>query len=125
MDYYPGMSEIDEKTQVGRLLIAAQAKYQLIKTEADLCRHLRYPQQRITNWKQRGIPLAQFEFLADEFDCNIKWLKTGEGIMCNISENDVLSKKFLELNAKASMLDDEDFERVLRFCGDLATTKRK
>jgi len=75
------MKEYDESTQFGRLLIAAKKMHNEIKTPADVARHLDITQQALTNWKRRGLPANVVDSLAEEFDCNYKWLKTGIGDM--------------------------------------------
>ena len=73
MDYF------DYKTQVGRLLIAANRKNPGIKIPADLAHHLEIDHQVLTNWKRRGIPASKLFEFADEFDCNARWLRDGKG----------------------------------------------
>jgi len=75
------MKEYDDSNQFGRLLIASMDKFKEIKTPADVARHLDITHQVLTNWKRRGLPARMIDSLADEFDCNYKWLKTGEGNM--------------------------------------------
>ncbi len=75
------MKRYDDSNQFGRLLIAAMNKFKEIKTPADVARHLDITPQVLTNWKKRGLPAKDIDSLADEFDCNYKWLKTGEGDM--------------------------------------------
>lgn len=75
------MKQDDDKTQVGRLLIAAKAKYPNITSYADLARHMDIEHQKITNWKRRGLPSKDLDHLCDEFDCNLKWLRHGKGEM--------------------------------------------
>lgn len=96
------MKEYNESTEFGRLLIAARNKHKEIKTPADLARNLDVTQQKLTNWKRRGLPAREFDFLADKFGCNYKWLKTGEGAMHSrptkfLSKDEMVRKEVDEL----------------------------
>ncbi len=96
------MNEYDESTQFGRLLIAAKGKYKEIRIPADLARHLNVAHQKLTNWKRRGLPAKMIDHLADEFDCNYKWLKTGEGDMRSkpikfLSQDEIIRKDIINI----------------------------
>lgn len=71
----------DQSTDMGRLLLAAKAKYQHVRSFADIARLVDVSEQTLTNWKKRGIPSGSIFDLSDKFDCNPRWLATGKGEM--------------------------------------------
>lgn len=119
------MKKMDDTSPVGRLLIAANAKYPHIKIMADLARFLNLSTNTLGNWAKRGLPSGKTHDLAQMFDCNVEWLKTGEGEMTSEINDLRRSIEIEELNIKQRKLDDEDFARVRRFCEDLIRSKRK
>ena len=117
------MKELDDKTQLGRLMIAANAKYPTIKIVADLARHLNVDHQLLHNWLKRGIPAKEIDRLAEEFDCELKWLKNKVGPM-KVSKPAILITKrdqeIAEFNELLKQLDDDDFHKVTGVGQDLA-----
>ena len=79
--------KLDETTDMGRLFIAASAKYPHIKTFADIAHHLDVLEQVLSNWKRRGIPAGKIFDLSEEFGCNPKWLATGKVDMKDDEKN--------------------------------------
>lgn len=120
------MKKFDDSNQVGRLLIAANAKYPHIKTKAELGLFLGHQGTSIiSNWQRRGIPAAKIYEFSLMLECNSEWIKTGEGDMVSKVNELKISIEIEELNLKQRLLDDEDFARVRRFCDDLIRSKGK
>ena len=120
------MKKFDDSNQVGRLLIAANAKYPHIITKADLGVFLGHTgTNTIGNWQKRGIPGAKLYEFSIMFECSFDWLKTGAGEMSSKKNEMKRMIEIEELNEKQKLLDDEDFARVRRFCDDLIRSKGK
>jgi hypothetical protein len=49
------------------------------RTWASLARDLGYTDQRVSNWKRRGIPAQLFPSLCSQLGVSLEWLATGEG----------------------------------------------
>lgn len=106
----------DESTDMGRLLIAARARYPDIKIFADVARHIGVVDAVLTNWKKRGIPANKIFELSEIFSCNPRWLATNEGEMREISSNqfginldEVNLKKIKYFKEKIIPMSDEEF----------------
>ena len=69
----------DESTDMGRLLIAAKAKFPHKKNFADISRHIDVTEAVLKNRKSRGIPARKIFELSDSFSCNPRWLATNDG----------------------------------------------
>lgn len=68
-----------------RLLAAAQEQHpDTITGPASLARLLDESPQTVTNWKNRGVPVAKITALARAVCVNPEWLETGEGPMMRI-----------------------------------------
>ncbi len=120
------MKEYDDSTQFGRLLIAARAKHREIRTPADVARHLDISQQKLTNWKKRGLPAKIIDYLADEFSCQYKWLKTGEGNMSIeptkfVSKDDKVKR---EINSMVDIMEGEELLKLKSVITILSSPKK-
>lgn len=77
----------DDSSDMGRLLLAAKAKYPHIRNFADIARQLDVGEAVLSNWKTRGIPAAKIFELSETFSCDPKWMATGKGKMTQIDQN--------------------------------------
>lgn len=78
---------VSEKAEANAIAEAAREEMARVKMRlnemdyswADLARNLNTSNQRVNNWKSRGLPKSELVDIAHFLQCSIEWLITGVG----------------------------------------------